>query len=109
MITKEQIQKLVEAVVAETSATGVYLFGSYAENNPNENSDVDLIVILNQSLTKKNRRDIVATLGLKTAVNDLFFPKDFKIYSREEFEKLKEDKYSFLSNILQTAKLLYVG
>lgn len=109
MITEKQIQELTKIVVAETNPEKVYLFGSYASKNANENSDVDLLVIVNEKLTKENRRNTIAKLGLKTAVTDLFFPKDFKVYSSKEFEELKNNKYSFLYQILKKARTLYVG
>lgn len=108
MITQKQIQKLTDIVVRETDAEAVYLFGSIAGGGANENSDVDLLVVLKEELRKEKRRRIASALGVKTALPDLFFPKDFKLYSISEFNNLRRDKYSFLYNILQTAKTLYV-
>lgn len=107
MITEKQIQVLTNIIVKETDAEKVYLFGSYANNNINENSDIDLLIIINKNLQKETRRDIISSLSIKTAIPELFFPKDFKLYSLNEFNKLKDDKYSFLYHILQTAKPLY--
>ena len=44
---------------------------------------------------------------MKTALPDLMFPKDFKMYSLNEYTELKENKYSFLYSALQNAKKLY--
>jgi predicted nucleotidyltransferase len=107
MITEKQIQKLTSIIVEETDADSVYLFGSYATGSINKDSDIDLLVVVNKELKKETRRNTISALGLKTATPDLFFPKDFKLYSTKEFEALKNDKYSFLYQILQSAKLLY--
>lgn len=109
MITEKQIQQLTNIVVKETKPERVYLFGSYASDSATENSDVDILIIVDKEFTKEERRKTVATLGLKTATKDLFFPKDFKVYSSKEFEQLRNNKESFLSSILQQSKPLYVG
>lgn len=85
----------------------VFLFGSYAFGVPDKNSDVDFIVIVNKVLEKKSRIDGMAKLNLMTALPHLLFPKDFKMYSVDEYNNLKENKFSFLHDALQNSKLLY--
>ena len=107
MITEEQIQKLTSIVVQETDAEKVYLFGSYAEGKISKDSDIDLLIVVKKNLQKETRRNLISSLSIKTAIPELFFPKDFKLYSVNEFDELKNDKHSFLYHILQTSKPLY--
>ncbi len=107
MITQKQIKELTNIIVQKTNATAVYLFGSYALNQQNLNSDLDILVIVNDDLKKSLRREIITKLALATATPKLFFSKDFKLYSHSEFLKLESDKGSFLYHILKDAKLLY--
>lgn len=109
MITNQQIKALADIIIKEINPEKIYLFGSYAHNTADDESDVDLLIIVNETLTKERRRNKIAQLSIKTAVSDLLFPKDFKIYSSEEFEELKDKKHSFLHNILKQAKPLYAG
>lgn len=69
---------------------GVFLFGSFARNEQENDSDVDILVISSEkiSLTKKGRFDFLA----KTKVQFL--------------KELKSDKLLFLRNILSEAKPL---
>jgi predicted nucleotidyltransferase len=46
MINMEQIESLGKRIAQEFQAHRVILFGSYAYGRPNEDSDVDLLVIL---------------------------------------------------------------
>lgn len=46
MIRFEQIQALGERIAREFSPVSVVLFGSYAYGEPDESSDVDLLVVL---------------------------------------------------------------
>ena len=107
MITNKQIQDVTSIIVKEIQPEKIFLFGSYAGGVPDRNSDVDFIVIVNNALEKKSRMEGMVNLNLKTATPNLIFPKDFKIYSIEEFNNLKEKKSSFLHTALQNSKLLY--
>lgn len=107
MITNSQIQKVTDIIVEEIQPEKVLLFGSYASGIPNKHSDIDIIVIVREKLEKKNRIDRLTKLNLKTALPHLMFPKDFKMYSLNEYEESKGNKYSFLYNALQKSKILY--
>ena len=107
MITNEQIKAVTHIIVEEIQPEKVLLFGSYAGGVPNNNSDIDIIMVLDKELEKKNRMENVVMLNIKTALPDLMFPKDFKLYSLNEYRKLKENKFSFLGSALQNAKMLY--
>ncbi len=107
MITNKQIQEVADIIVEEIQPEKILLFGSYAAGRPNKHSDVDIIIIVNETLGKKNRIDRLVKLNMKTALPNLIFPKDFKMYSLNEYAELKENKYSFLYGALQNAKILY--
>lgn len=109
MVTQSQIQKLANVVTKEANVVKLYLFGSYVNGSADENSDIDLLVVVKDDIDKNRRRHLMASLNIKTIEENLIFPKDFKIYSLKEFNNLKEDKFSFLHEILKQAKQLYVG
>jgi len=45
MYSNAEINQLVDLVVEETDPDKIILFGSYAYGNPNDKSDLDLLVI----------------------------------------------------------------
>ena len=100
---------MTEIVVREADPVKVYLFGSYAREMANSNSDVDVLIVVKGKLTKEQRRNKIAQLLLKTSVDELMFPKDFKVYSEEEFNTFKNIKSSFLSQALNQSRSLYAG
>lgn len=46
MIKREKIVQLSQAIANEFQPNKIILFGSYAYGNPQDDSDVDLLVIL---------------------------------------------------------------
>ena len=72
-----------------------------------EDSDVDFIVIVDKKMEKSKRINETVNLNLKTALPNLLFPKDFKLYTAEEYKKLSGIRSSFLCGALQNSKLLY--
>ena len=81
ILTKENIKKVVHDYFKDKPVTKVYLFGSYARGDANENSDVDIIFSLAQ-----NTR--ISYFGLASYLVDL----------EKQFSKsldLIEDKFVF--------------
>jgi predicted nucleotidyltransferase len=107
LITDNQIQKVTDIIVEEIQPAKVLLFGSYSAGIPNKDSDLDIVIIVDEKLEKKNRIDKLVKLNMKTALSNLMFPKDFKLYSLNEYEELKDNQFSFLYNAFQNAKTLY--
>jgi len=71
------------------------LFGSCAWGSPTDDSDLDLLVIIEKSDERRYKRQHIgfdALWGLGT-------PKDLFIYTKEEFEQSLEDKMSLCSKI----------
>jgi predicted nucleotidyltransferase len=51
MVITDEIVKIKDAIIQAVPAERIYLFGSYANGTPNENSDYDFYVVLaNDSL-----------------------------------------------------------
>ena len=46
----EDIKQILSEILADTEVDKVILFGSYAKNNPNVNSDIDLLIDSNGKL-----------------------------------------------------------
>ena len=67
MITKEQTQEVTNIIVQEIEPEKVLLFGSYAAGLPNKHSDVDIIVIVNGALNKKDKINTLVKLNMKMA------------------------------------------
>ncbi len=59
MISQEQINQIVKTIVAGYSPQEIILFGSYASGTPSRDSDIDLLVIKDDHLSKIERNRAV--------------------------------------------------
>lgn len=88
----------------------IILFGSYASGTYNEQSDIDLVVVLDM---KKIPETYEEKLELKVKVRDCIYelsrrmPIDLVVYTNGEFEVLKERKTSFYNEIMAYGKVIY--
>lgn len=97
-----QIDKISEQIVREVNPERVILFGSYAKGIQTNDSDVDLIIISKTNLPKHKRSIEIRRLFYRKLI-----PMDIKVYTPEEFEKERLNKFSFLNSVLKESKVLY--
>jgi predicted nucleotidyltransferase len=88
----------------------IILFGSYAKGDYDEESDIDLVVILNTEMVpatydkkleiKVHVRDSIYELSRQMAI-------DLVVYTKGEFKLLKDLQTSFYNEIINTGKVIY--
>jgi predicted nucleotidyltransferase len=88
----------------------IILFGSYANGIPNEHSDVDIMIILDNDHVSKTYEE---RLNKKIFINNLILeinrkvPIDILVYSKEEFKIVKNNGNYFIDDIEKTGKVIY--
>jgi predicted nucleotidyltransferase len=88
----------------------IILFGSYASGNPTEDSDLDVAVILDSEKIVDNYRERMDRyLKVSSSVRAINYQiaMDIIVYSKAEFEYLKEQKNDFVEEIETVGKILY--
>ena len=93
-IIKQYKDSLLECGV---KAERFILYGSFAQGNPREESDIDLVVI-SESFKIMDLRQRLEVLGMGAA--RIMMPIEAKGYTSEEIKSVPE--VSFLSEILKT-------
>lgn len=93
--TIEEIRKGVEEFKKELGLEKVIIFGSYARGDPNEHSDLDLILV-GKCFEGKSFHERFRGLWLRWKLS---LPVDFLCYTPEEFEELRE-RVSIVSDAL---------
>lgn len=102
-LTDDVLNEMTSRLVAEFDPDQVILFGSHAWGVPNADSDVDLFVIVPDSLDrplKRMQRALACLEGLNVA-------KDVLVKTRYEIEKYRDVYASLESQVLEKGKTLY--
>jgi len=88
----------------------IILFGSYASGNFSEDSDLDLIVVLDSSRVSKNYEE---KMNNKLLVRGKIYeitkkaPVDLVVYTKGEYDIISNIENSFYNEIKKTGKVLY--
>lgn len=104
MIENEKINEVIDKIVNNYHPEKIILFGSYAAGCQDEKSDLDLLII--KDTDKLNFERDIEVLKL---FRGLKIPLDILVYTNDEFNKWKNLKTSFESNVLKTGKILYAA
>jgi len=102
MIDTTKIDGIVHRMAINFNPDKIILFGSYASGTPNNDNDLDLLIIKESDLPPHRRSFDIQKLLIGSMV-----PTDILVYTNKEFEEEKKDRYSFLSNAIKTSKILY--
>jgi len=100
-LLEDELRRIVEVLKREYEPEKLILFGSIAEGNMHEWSDIDLLIIKKTEKRPLDRILEACHLIKPTIGIDLF------VYTPDEFETLLREKFSFLIKIVQKGKVLY--
>ena len=102
---QEKLDTIVERLRDAFSPVAIYLFGSYVYGTPNRHSDIDLLVVVEDSPLSPYKRDALAYRALR----GLGVAKDVMVYTRREFEERAALPVSFERTVKQKGKSLYAA
>jgi len=102
MITKKQINKLINSIAIKFNTKKIILFGSYAYGNPESGSDLDLCIIADL----KNKRKIDLIRDIRREISSNFqIPIDILLYDNKDFNERSIHKNTLEYKILNSGKL----
>jgi len=102
MLSNADIDQLKERIASAMNPEKIYLFGSYAENRATDDSDVDLVVVMESELTPHRRN-----VALKRLFPRRSFSLDAFVYTPLEFARYKDIPGTIVYNATHHGKLLY--
>src|SRR5437867_891260 len=100
-VTLPGIQKTVQQIVDRFHPQKVILFGSYAFGKPTEDSDVDLLVVME---TEENPMHVA---GLISAAVDHPLPLDILVMTPSRLEEYVNEKAIFETQLVTKGVVLY--
>lgn len=102
-INQNLLDEVTARLAAEFQPEQVWLFGSYAWGEPDEDSDLDLLVVVSHSDETPVRRSQRAHRCLR----GLGIAKDVLVKTRAELDRFRHVRSSLEAEILQRGRLIY--
>ncbi|MCX7706650.1 MAG: nucleotidyltransferase domain-containing protein [Anaerolineae bacterium] len=102
-IPAELLQEITQRLVAEFEPEQIILFGSHAWGIPEDDSDIDLLVITRDSPERPAQRSARAYRSLR----GLMVPTDIIVKTRAEVDRYRRVRASLESEALERGRVLY--
>ena len=102
MITQDQINYVLDIIVKNATPEKVILFGSYAYGQPQEDSDLDILVIKDTDVDRYSR-----AREIRKHLRGIRIPIDVIVYTKEEVEEWKDTNSAFITQIIKNGRVLY--
>jgi predicted nucleotidyltransferase len=104
MVDKETLEDIKNRLVKAYDPIAIYLFGSYAWGTPDEESDLDLLIVVDTSAQKSYERPITGYRALRGLE---FIAKDLIVQTKEEFERRSGEITTLEHKIKRDGELIY--
>jgi predicted nucleotidyltransferase len=88
----------------------VILFGSYANDKENDESDIDLLIVLDEEKLPKNYDEwLEIKMRVRRLLRDINkeVALDLLVYTRPQYELIRKEMNSFQKEIHEAGKILY--
>ena len=105
MIAKEVINKAINRLVKTYHPLSIYLFGSYAWGKPTDDSDLDLLIVVDHS----DQNDYDRPVAGHHALWGLGIPKDLIVYTKKEFEREAQDVTTLCHKVYKDGIKVYAN
>jgi predicted nucleotidyltransferase len=99
----ETIETMVRRLVERFDPDQIILFGSHARGTAGPDSDVDLLVVMPVSGSKRARQ-----VEMRLALHDIPLPKDIIVVTPEEVVRRRDIVGTIIRPALREGRVLYV-
>lgn len=104
MLGEQEIQTLVDRLVARARPRRVIVFGSYAKGTAGPRSDLDILVERETDLPMPQR-----ATDLSPICAGYLVPIDLHVYTPEEVGEYSKEQYHFLQTVMTTGRVMYTA
>ena len=103
MLNVEDIRKqIVAGLNTSPKPAKAILFGSYAQGTPHDESDIDLVVILDRAGMSESYRALINNrmeISKRLRALKRKYPVDILVYTMDEWDELRASNSSFIQKI----------
>ena len=97
------LNETVRRIVATLDPIAIYLYGSHAYGQPHQDSDIDLLIVVDESSLLPHQRAVAAYHALR----GLLVPVEIKVATRAEFKQRAQWQSSIEKIVQEKGKILY--
>ena len=102
-ITEEKVQRAIQRIVEVAHPLSIILFGSYVRGQTGLNSDLDILIVVNEDV-KNCRRESVR---IRKALRDMSMPMDILVIRDQELKELADVPGLIYSTIIKEGRMIY--
>ncbi|MCQ2085281.1 MAG: nucleotidyltransferase domain-containing protein [archaeon] len=102
MVFEDKLKEFVERISQGLNPKAIFVFGSVAKGTATEDSDLDLMVVLDTDMSYYER-----TLAVRKCIGVTTIPIDILAFTPAEIEEGKTKKGSIISEVLNTGRVIY--
>ena len=102
-LSQELLSEVTHRLAAEFQPEQVWIFGSYAWGQPDDGSDLDLLVVVPQS----NETPVRRAQRAHRCLSGLGVATDILVKTRAEFDRFRNVRASLEDKILHSGRLIY--
>ena len=102
MISKYKINQIIKIIKDNINPEKIILFGSYANGNPDEHSDLDLLIVKDSDVPRYKRGK-----EIRKYLRGIGVPLDIIVYTKDEIDRWKNVEEAFITQIMKNGKVLY--
>ena len=102
-MTQEKINEMVRRIVKRFDPEKIILFGSHAKGTAGPGSDVDLLIIMPVTGSKREKQ-----IEIGVALHDIRIPMDIIVTTPEEVERRKNLVGTIIRPALREGEIIYV-
>lgn len=103
-MVQEEIKAITEYIVRLYQPDEIILFGSWARDEANKESDIDLLVISDR---EKHLPRYKRGLDVRLQLSRFKTPKDILFYTHEDVARWQSVPHSFINRVLGEGQILY--
>ncbi len=100
--TEQAIQEMVQRLIDHFDPDQIILFGSHARGTAGPGSDVDLLVVMPVTGSRREKR-----VEMRVALHDIPVAKDILLATPEEMQRDKDLVGTIIRPALREGKVLY--
>jgi len=103
IVTADKVQSAIKRIIEVGKPRKLILFGSYVRNEIRSNSDLDVLVVVNDSVLDSRKESI----RIRQSLRGIFMPMDILVISESHLKEVANISGLIYHEAIRTGKVVY--